>query len=286
MAHPGFKTVSRQSVDKPGESARSCSVRCWPTVQNTLLPRTRYSAKLTAIRNPVAMSLTKASNQNLHATAPLRLVRRLIFAVAGCLLGAATALGNTTAVQNDANPVAPVVMVLGDSLSASYGLDPSEGWVTLLERWLQQRGKTTIVNISISGETTSGGLERLPAALSRWKPALVILALGGNDGLRGTPLNVIADNLQKMIILNRQHGAQTILAGMRIPPNYGPRYTQGFFEIYARLASQQKLPLVPFLLEGIATRPDLMQSDGLHPRSTAQQLILDNIKPVIAEVPF
>ena len=116
---------------------------------------------------------------------------------------------------------------------------------------------------------------------SRWQPELVVIALGGNDGLRGTSLKVTGNNLESMIKLSQEHGAKTLLAGMRIPPNYGPRYTQGFFEIYARLSSQYDTALVPFLLDGIATEAKLMQSDGLHPSSEAQALILNNIKPAL-----
>ena len=182
--------------------------------------------------------------------------------------------------QTPASP--PTLLVLGDSLSASYGFDPALGWVTLLEAWLQDQSiPVSVVNISISGETTSGGLQRLPAALSRWQPELVVIALGGNDGLRGTSLTIIGNNLESLIKLSQEHGAKTLLAGMRIPPNYGPRYTQAFFEIYARLSSQYNTALVPFLLDGIATEPKLMQSDGLHPSSDAQALILDNVKPAL-----
>ncbi|MCH1487933.1 MAG: arylesterase, partial [Pseudomonadales bacterium] len=141
-----------------------------------------------------------------------------------------TAIGepSTSGEQQQAPASIPTLLVLGDSLSASYGFDPALGWVTLLEAWLlDQSIPVSVVNVSISGETTSGGLQRLPAALARWQPELVVIALGGNDGLRGTSLKVIGNNLESMIKLSQEHGAKTLLAGMRIPPNYGPRYTQG-----------------------------------------------------------
>ena len=179
----------------------------------------------------------------------------------------------------------PVVLVLGDSLSVSYGIDPGLGWVSLLDNWLGQREQGyRAVNISISGETTNGGLQRLPAALRRWDPAVVIIALGGNDGLRATPLQLVEKNLNQIIALCRAHGARMVLAGMRIPPNYGPRYADAFFALYANLAKQHALALVPFLLEGIAGEPELMQDDGLHPRVSAQARIVENIKPVLSAV--
>ncbi len=232
------------------------------------------------------MQQRRPTQKNQNRQSWLRLGRSLSSLCCSCLLyivsNTATGEPSTTGEQQQAPASTPTLLVLGDSLSASYGFDPALGWVTLLETWLQDQSiPVSVVNISISGETTSGGLARLPGALARWQPELVIIALGGNDGLRGTSLNIIGNNLESMIKLSQEHGANTLLAGMRIPPNYGPRYTQGFFEIYARLSSQYDSELVPFLLDGIATEPKLMQSDGLHPTSDAQALILDNVKPAL-----
>lgn len=232
------------------------------------------------------MQQRRPDQKNRNRPSWSRLGRSLSSLCCSCLLliVSNTAIGepSTSGEQQQAPASIPTLLVLGDSLSASYGFDPALGWVTLLEAWLlDQSIPVSVVNVSISGETTSGGLQRLPAALARWQPELVVIALGGNDGLRGTSLKVISNNLESMIKLSQEHGSKTLLAGMRIPPNYGPRYTQGFFEIYARLSSQYDSALVPFLLDGIATEAKLMQSDGLHPSSEAQALILNNIKPAL-----
>ena len=166
---------------------------------------------------------------------------------------------------------APVILVFGDSLSAGYGLPAEQGWVSLLQRRLAERGfPHQIVNASISGDTTSGGLSRLPATLERHRPALVILELGANDGLRGQPPTAMANNLARMIELSQQSGARVLLAEMRIPPNYGPLYTQKFQATFGELAKRYDLPLIPFLLEGIAGNPALIQDGGLHPRAETQ----------------
>ncbi len=177
---------------------------------------------------------------------------------------------------------APVILVLGDSLSAGYGIPAERGWVNLLQRRLAERGfPHQVVNASISGETTSGGLSRLPAALERHHPALVILELGANDGLRGQPPMAMATNLGRMIELSRQAGARVLLAEMRIPPNYGPLYAQKFQATFGELAQRYQIPLIPFLLNGVAGNPALIQDDGLHPRAEAQSRILDNVWPVL-----
>ncbi|MBT8149409.1 MAG: arylesterase [Pseudomonadales bacterium] len=215
-------------------------------------------------------------------------LRSLAYWLLACLPCAALASNPGSAPEQAPQPAAavkPVILVLGDSLSAGYGLTAAQGWVSLLQDWLQQQDRNyNIVNISISGETTSGGLARLPAALARWQPAVVIVALGGNDGLRAAPLPLVEDNLNKIIELCRAYAAKIVLAGMHIPPNYGPRYADAFFAIYARLAQQQSLPLVPFLLDGVATNPALMQDDGLHPNANAQPRIVKNITAVLAEI--
>ncbi len=177
---------------------------------------------------------------------------------------------------------APVILVLGDSLSAGYGIPAEQGWVNLLQRRLTERGfPHQVINASISGDTTSGGLSRLPTALERHRPALVILELGANDGLRGQPPMAMATNLGRMIELSRQAGARVVLAEMRIPPNYGPLYTQKFQATFGELAQRHQIPLVPFLLDGVAGNPALIQDDGLHPRAEAQPRILDNVWPAL-----
>ena len=177
---------------------------------------------------------------------------------------------------------APVILVFGDSLSAGYGLPAEQGWVSLLQRRLAERGfPHQIVNASISGDTTSGGLSRLPAALERHRPALVILELGANDGLRGQPPMAMASNLGRMSELSRQAGARVLLAEMRIPPNYGPLYTQKFQATFGELAKRYNIPLIPFLLEGVAGNPTLTQDDGLHPRAEGQPRVLDNVWPTL-----
>jgi acyl-CoA thioesterase-1 len=172
----------------------------------------------------------------------------------------------------------PTILVLGDSLSASHGFAASQGWVNLLERRLQEQGfPHQVVNASISGDTSQGGLARLPAALERHRPDIVILELGGNDGLRGVSLNTLEKNLAAIIELSQRNGAQVLLAEMRIPPNYGPRYTQKFQSVYQNLANEYDITLIPFLLEGVADSKKLMQNDGIHPRAEAQPQILDNV---------
>jgi len=175
------------------------------------------------------------------------------------------------------------ILVFGDSLSAAYGLEPDEGWVTLLEERLEDDNyPVTVANASVSGETTSGGVARLPAALQAHQPDLIILELGGNDGLRGLPVAQMRTNLQEMIELSLGNGAEVLLVGIQIPPNYGPRYTETFYAQYQELAEAYDLALLPFLLEGIADNPDLMQNDGVHPVADAQSMIVDNIWPVLA----
>lgn len=172
----------------------------------------------------------------------------------------------------------PVILVLGDSLSASFGIDQSNGWVSLLEQKLSQSNYDyRVVNASISGETTQGGLQRLPKLLSKYQPRLVILELGGNDGLRGLGIELIKSNLQTMISKSAQSHADILLIGMRLPPNYGQFYTDAFSQMYVDLANNNNIPVVPFLLAGIATRENLMQVDGIHPKEEAQSLMLDNV---------
>ena len=176
----------------------------------------------------------------------------------------------------------PVVLVIGDSLSAGFGMKTAESWPSLLEDRLAESGYAhRVVNTSISGETTRGGATRLPAALERHGPQVVIVELGGNDGLRGIPLGEIRRNLQNMIDASLAAGARVLLAGVYIPPNYGPAYTQGFKQIFADLSARDEVALLPFILEGVALDPELMQADGIHPNSAAQPKILDNVWPVL-----
>jgi acyl-CoA thioesterase-1 len=181
-----------------------------------------------------------------------------------------------------AAPQRPVVLVVGDSLSAGYGIKPEESWVTLLGERLRSEGYGyQVVNASISGDTTTGGLRRLPRSLATHQPAVVIIELGGNDGLRGTPVNVMRANLERMITLAQEAGARVILAGMQIPTNYGAQYTRAFAGVYPELAKKYSLPLIPFFLDGVALDPTLIQSDGIHPTAEAQPKLLANVWPVL-----
>ncbi len=172
------------------------------------------------------------------------------------------------------------ILVFGDSLSAAYGLPQSQGWVALMQQKLQhEKLPYQVINASISGETTSGGLTRMDAALAQSKASIVILELGANDGLRGLPIKSTRANLNAMLKKIKQSGAKALLLGMKMPPNYGARYTAEFSETYAELAKTQQAALVPFMLENVAARPELIQQDGLHPNAIGQPIILDNIWP-------
>jgi acyl-CoA thioesterase-1 len=174
------------------------------------------------------------------------------------------------------------LLVFGDSLSAAYGLASSQGWVHLLgERITRSNLPWQVVNASVSGETTAGGLRRLPGDLKRHQPAVVLIALGANDALRGQPIAAIRSNLEQMIKLARAARAEPVLAGIMIPPNYGIDYAREFSEVYAALAKQHRLRLVPFLLEGIADKPEMFQADQLHPTAAAQARIVDNVWPAV-----
>lgn len=173
---------------------------------------------------------------------------------------------------------APVVLVYGDSLSAAYGIPRETGWVALLERRLAERQPSwRTVNASVSGETTAGGLARLPAILDRHRPDIVILELGANDGLRGLPLEQTSANLKAMIAMAKKRSARVLLVGMQLPPNYGSRYTREFRDLYPAVAKQTGIPLVPFLMAGIATQPEMFQADGLHPVAKAQPSLLETV---------
>lgn len=184
-----------------------------------------------------------------------------------------------------ANPEERRILVFGDSLSAAYRISEESGWVALLQHRLDEHElNARLINASVSGETTTGGLARLPAMLERHEPDIVILELGGNDGLRGLPVATITQNLRDMILLITESGADIILAGIQIPPNYGPRYTGPFHQQYQDLADEFELPLIPFLLEGIAENRSLMQDDGIHPTAAAQPMIVDIVWPVLREL--
>lgn len=179
------------------------------------------------------------------------------------------------------------ILVLGDSLSAEYGLRRDTGWVRLLGDRLAASSdppsarQYSLVNASISGETTSGGRTRLPALLAQHRPAIVILQLGANDGLRGLPVPVMRENLRAMIAASRAAGARVLLVGIRLPPNYGRDYEERFFATYAELARAEKVALAPFLLDGFADRPEWFQADRIHPGEQAQPRMLDNVWPAL-----
>ena len=178
----------------------------------------------------------------------------------------------------DAN--APTLLVLGDSLSAEYGLRRGSGGVALLERKLAtEKSPVQVVNASVSGDTTSGGRSRLPGLLQEHRPAVVVIELGGNDALRGLPLDLTRDNLSAMAQQARASGAKVLLLGMQLPPNYGQRYTRAFAAVYENLATEKQVPLVPFFLEGVGGVAGMIQADGIHPTVSAQPRLLDNVWP-------
>jgi len=180
------------------------------------------------------------------------------------------------------NAAAGTVLIVGDSISAAFGLDTREGWVALLEKRLKDQGfSDRVVNASVSGDTSAGGQARLPALLAAHKPQVVILELGGNDGLRGQPPQQLQQNLASMIDSAQADGAKVLLLGMQLPPNYGVRYTQAFAQVYSQLASDKQVALVPFFLEGVGGHPELMQADGLHPAAAAQGKLLENVWPTL-----
>ncbi len=180
--------------------------------------------------------------------------------------------------------VAREVLVLGDSISAAYGLDKSQGWVALLEQALAaQCPAVRVHNASVSGETSAGGLQRLPALLEGRQPRVVVIELGGNDGLRALPAGKLADNLAQMARLARAAGAEPVLLGMKIPPNYGLLYQRSFEQAFAEVAREQALPFVPFLLGRLSPGAEHFQDDGIHPTAAAQPLLLREAWPPVAE---
>jgi len=178
------------------------------------------------------------------------------------------------------------VLVLGDSLSAAYKIPLKQGWVSLLRQQLNTNSSTQyhVVNASVSGETSAGGLARLPQLLSLHQPDIVIIELGGNDGLRGYPLKTLQQNLTTMVTLSEQAQAKVLLLGIQIPPNYGKRYTQGFKQVYPAVASKMEVALVPFFLEGVALKRELMLTDGIHPNAKAQPLLTQTVWEYLAQL--
>jgi acyl-CoA thioesterase-1 len=176
----------------------------------------------------------------------------------------------------------PAILVLGDSLSAAFGMRVEQGWVALLQERLKAEGYGhRVVNASSSGETTGGALARLPRALERHRPAVVIIELGGNDGLRGLPVADVEANFVSLIERSQEAGARVLLIGMHVPPNYGPAYAKAFHDLYGDLARRYRLPLVPFFLDGVALDDALMQEDGLHPNAAAQPKLLAQVWPLL-----
>ena len=179
---------------------------------------------------------------------------------------------------------APTVLVFGDSLSAGYGIDVDQSWPALLQSRLESQGyEHRVINASISGETTEGGVTRIGSTLENFNPELVILELGGNDGLRGFPPDRMKANLQTIIETTKTSGAAVVMLGIRIPTNYGPRYTGAFENVYRELAEQSGVLWIEFFMEGIALNEDLMQDDGIHPNAEAQLILLDNAWPIIRQ---
>ena len=177
----------------------------------------------------------------------------------------------------------PTVLIFGDSLSAGFGIDVDQSWAALLQSRLESQGyEHRVVNASISGETTEGGVARIAAALERFQPALIVLELGANDGLRGFPVERLRSNLEKIVITSKDSGAAVVLLGIRIPPNYGTRYTEAFENTFRQVAGEHDVPWIEFFMEGIALNEELLQADGIHPNLDAQALLLENAWPIIS----
>jgi len=200
---------------------------------------------------------------------------RLVLSLTLCLIAAAPS--STRAAEP------PIILVVGDSLSAGYGLLPGQGWVTLLQQRLKREGYGyRVVNASVTGETTDGGVQRLNRALTAHEPAVVIIELGGNDGLRGLPVSRVRANLELLIMQSRTAGAEVLLVAIRVPTNYGQRYTTSFQSIYPELATRYRIGVVPFLSDQVAVDLALFQADGIHPNAQAQPLLLDNLWPQLS----
>jgi acyl-CoA thioesterase-1 len=179
----------------------------------------------------------------------------------------------------------PTLLVVGDSLSAGYGVTTDQRWVTLLAQRLQSRcGKVAVINASVSGDTSGGGVTRLPTLLQRHRPELVVIELGGNDGLRGIDTQTMRANLLEMVRASQSVGAQVLLLGVKLPTNYGADFVNAFHQVYYDVAEISSVPLVPFFLEGVALDPGLMQADGIHPNDRAQALLLENVWPYLESI--
>jgi acyl-CoA thioesterase-1 len=208
----------------------------------------------------------------------MRLKYRLLFV----LFSVTPLFANAETIPDAVPDQAPAIVVLGDSLSAAYSMEISQAWPSLLQQRLIENGHAhRIFNSSITGDTTQGGLARLPRLLDKHQPVIVLLELGGNDGLRGLPIEVTRSNLSSMIEQSQSIGAAVLLAEMRIPPNYGRTYTEKFNDTYGLLQQKYAIELLPFLLQDIALEPGLMQADGIHPTAAAQPLILDQIWEIL-----
>lgn len=207
----------------------------------------------------------------------------VVWFIAPSLNVSASSLNQSAAGENLALPNSKqkTVLVVGDSISAAFGLDKANGWVEIIANRFPE--KVQMVNASISGDTTTGGRYRLAKALSDHQPDLVIIELGGNDGLRGTPIPLVKSNLEAMITASQEARADVLLLGMKIPPNYGERYTQMFESMYYELAREHELLFIPFFLEGVAGLPDMMQKDGIHPTEKAQPLMADWVAPKLEQ---
>ena len=233
---------------------------------------TFYRAARRGLREPLQSPL-------IASLIPSRLIptfRTVAGVLGACLLTIAAIL------PVRADPGAPVLLIVGDSISAGYGLSPGTGWVDLLtKRLAAQHFPHHVVNASITGDTTAGGRARLPALLLRHKPVIVILELGGNDGLRGGDLAATRANLATMVVATERAGARVLVVGMRLPPNYGAAYVREFAALFAGVASARKVPLVPFFFDGFGERNELFQPDRIHPTAAAQPLLLDNVWPVL-----
>ncbi len=197
------------------------------------------------------------------------------------LLGFASVAAAGVSVDKDT----PAILVIGDSLSSAYGIKQDKSWVSLIGQRLKEKSfHYQLINASISGDTTANGVNRIQSLLERYQPAIIIIELGGNDGLRGLSIKSMKQNLSTMITLGRQYQASVLLAGIKIPPNYGKRYTEAFYNVYIELANEHRLTLIPFLLDEVGTRSRLMQQDGLHPTEEAQAIIVENVWPYLVSM--
>jgi acyl-CoA thioesterase-1 len=208
------------------------------------------------------------------------MIRRFLLCGLLCCCALLTPLATAGTASPDAGGKPPVWLVLGDSLSAAYGIAQSQGWVTLLQQRLSERGyRAQVINASVSGETTSGGLARLPALLAEHHPQIVLIELGGNDGLRALPIARLRDNLHQLVALSKKAGAKPVLFEMMLPPNYGPDYVAQFTQSFHLVAQQTGTPLVPFLLAPIVSDRAAFQADGIHPVAASQPKVLDAVWP-------